>query len=382
MTSHVILIRNAAYHDFGGGERFPVFIAQILHDNNIEPIIISRNKKLISFAKDSNITVLRGMWWQRQNWSGVNALFFPLYLGWQLILFCYYAVVFLRLRPSAVHIQSKDDFIAGTYAAKLLGARVVWTDHADLKHVWKNITLPFKNPVGKLVYVAAHVADVITLVSESEKREVTAHFTERSAIRNKLKVIYNGTQDRLREYPPEKQSVFTFGVVGRLVIDKGINEAIEAFEAVHTQYPDTQLLLIGSGPHETDFKRKASGNPAIIFTGHQADPLALMAKLDVFMQPTYHEGFSVSLVEACMMQLPIIATRVGGNSEIIRDKQTGLLIRAKNSDELATAMKILYTDTKLARQLSGAARRQYEEKFVFDIIVKERFLPLYENNRH
>ena len=381
MTPRVILIRNAASYDFGGGERFPVFVAQILRNNNIEPIIISRNNTLLSFAKECNIDTLRGWWWHRQNWSGINALLFPVYLIWQLILFCYYTVIFLQLRPQAVHIQSKDDFIAGTYAAKLIGAKVVWTDHADLKHIWKNIGIPFKNPVGKLVYLAARTANTITLVSESEKSEISTHLPAHSLVRHKLQVVHNGTQDKLTEYPADKQPIFTFGVVGRLLVDKGINEVIEAFNKIHSLHPDTQLLLVGSGPHESKFKHKAKNNPAIFFTGHQTDPFAYMAKLDVFMQPTYHEGFSVSLVEATMMQLPIIATRVGGNGEIIKHQKTGLLVNAKDSNALADAMELLYSNTALANQLAMAARHQYEQKFIFDNIVKERFMPLYEISR-
>ena len=88
----------------------------------------------------------------------------------------------------------------------------------------------------------------------------------------------------------------------------------------------------------------------------------------------------MSLVEASMMQLPIIATRVGGNGEIIIHEKTGLLIEAKDSTALADAMKLLYANRALATQLATAARRQYEEKFIFDNIVKERFIPLYEND--
>ena len=90
------------------------------------------------------------------------------------------------------------------------------------------------------------------------------------------------------------------------------------------------------------------------------------------MQPTYHEGFSVSLVEATMMQLPIIATAVGGNVEIIKDKSTGLLVGAKNSNQLARAMEQLYNDKVLADKLAKAARQQYLNNFVFDKIVKEK----------
>ena len=378
----IILIRNAKSYDFGGGERFPVFVAESLKELGHNPIILSRHKNILELTILRNIPHIKGWWWAKQNWSGKHALLIPLYVFWQAVLTLYYLVTFLALQPKAVHIQSKDDFIAGTLAARLVGARVVWTDHADLKHIWKNITVWYKNPVGKLVYIAAHIAHYITLVSKSEEAEVEANLPKDSKILSKLTVVYNGVADQKSNYPAKKQSKFTFGVVGRLVADKGINEAIAAFEVINKKYPSTQLLLVGSGPDEAKFKQSAKNNPNIIFTGHQTEPLDYLAKLDVFMQPTYHEGFSVSLVEATMMQLPIIATAVGGNVEIIKDKSTGLLVGAKNSNQLARAMEQLYNDKVLADKLAKAARQQYLNNFVFDKIVKERFLPLYENDRN
>ena len=100
------------------------------------------------------------------------------------------------------------------------------------------------------------------------------------------------------------------------------------------------------------------------------------------MQPTYHEGFSVSLVEASMMQKPIIATAVGGNVEIIQNGKTGILVPAKDSAALEQAMEQLFTDGKLRDMLAHHAREQYLERFVFNTIVKERFMKLYEKTSH
>ena len=98
-----------------------------------------------------------------------------------------------------------------------------------------------------------------------------------------------------------------------------------------------------------------------------------------YLHPTYHEEFSVSLVEASMLQLPIIATSVGGNPEIIHNNKTGLLIPVKDSTALIDAMEQLYTDRKFRTNLAAAARRQYLARFVFHSIVEDQFIPLYEN---
>ncbi|HEX6416338.1 MAG TPA: glycosyltransferase family 4 protein [Candidatus Saccharimonadales bacterium] len=376
----VIIIRNAKSYDFGGGERFPVFLAETLAKNEMTPIVVSRSKKLLDFANDRSVPSVRGWWWSNQNWSGARVLLFPIYLLWQVVLFFWYLQLFIRKKPMAVHIQSKDDFIAATFAGKLAGARVIWTDHADLKHIWLNVRTWYKNPVGKLVHFAARFADAITMVSQSEKTLVTGHI-KNTGVLNKIRVVYNGVEDESALYADQnKEPDFTFCVASRLVTDKGINEVIEAFTMLQKNTPNVKLWLMGDGPEADTFKDKTAGNEQIIFLGHQKRPLEYMARAHVFVHPTYHEGFSVALVEASMLGLPIIATSVGGNTEIIINETTGLLVPAKDSQALRRVMARLYEDAKLRSKLGSSAREQYLGQFVFSNIVSSEFIPLYKGD--
>ncbi|HJP81593.1 MAG TPA: glycosyltransferase family 4 protein [Candidatus Saccharimonadales bacterium] len=377
-NTRIILIRNAMSYDFGGGERFPVFLAERLKAEGLDPLIISRSPKLLDFAKSRFIQTKRGWWWSWQNWSGVRIFLTPLYFCWQLILFFWYLQLFIRVKPAVVHAQGKDDFIAATFAASALGIRVVWTDHADLKHIWKNIRVWYKNPIGKLVHAAAKRSNVVTLVSESERSLVAANLKDNDPVLQKMTVVYNGSFDYAGEYPHSKNKHFIFVVVSRLVIDKGIREVIDAFTDVQKEHPASELWLIGDGPDEATLRDYAKDRDHIQFLGYQKDPLSFMARADVFVHPTYHEGFSVALVEASMLSLPIIATNVGGNGEIIRNEETGLLVPAQNVDALSAAMARLSTDPKLGSELGARARNQYEQKFDFARIVHDRFIPLYE----
>lgn len=377
--TRVILVRNAQPYDFGGGERFPVFVAEQLKKLGLEPVIISRSPKLLEFAGDCSVATVRGLWWQRQNWSGWRILLFPIYLVWQAILFFWYVRLFKKISPSAVHIQSKDDFIAATWAAKKVGARVIWTDHADLKHIWVNLTVWYKNPIGKLVYHAARKADAITVVSESERSLVSSLLPADSSVYQKIRVVYNGVIDTSASYTTPKADHSTFCIASRLVRDKGISEAIQAFSVVAAQYPSATLTILGDGPDKDVFQSQAKDTPGITFLGHQKDPLPYIAKAAIFIHPTYHEGFSVALVEASVLGRAIIATDVGGNPEIISDDQTGLLVPPRDSAALAHAMLRLIQDTGLANRLGKNAYRQYSERFEFSKIVREQFIPLYKD---
>lgn len=378
----IVLIRNAQPYDFGGAERFPVFVAETLKKHGFDPVIISRHQKLRKFAQKQKVHTVTGWWWRRQSWNGWRTVLLPIYLVWQLVLFFYYLTVFLRLHPMAIHIQSKDDFIAATYAARIIGAKVIWTDHADLKHIWRNIKVWYKNPVGKLVYVASRFVDAITVISNSEYQEVVDQLPQKNFVEKVLHIVNNGSPDAMDTYPPAQSNVFTFCSTNRLVTDKGISEMLSAFKRFHDLYPESKLVLVGNGPEEERFRETASGEPSIVFAGYQSDPLAFVAASDVLLQPTYHEGFSISILEGFMLQKPVIATSVGGNVEMIKDGVNGLLVPAKDADALYRAMVRLYDNPGLRDQLAKNARALYLQKFVFEDIIKEKFIPLYEKNNH
>lgn len=376
MRKTVISIRNAMAYDFGGGERVPVFIArEVANSSDLHPIVFSRSEKLLSFAKDNNVPCMKTWWWSRQNWSGKRALLIPIYVGWQVILYFYYLILFAKYQPTSVHLQSKDDFIAGTFAARTLGVTVFWSDYADLKHIFLNHKVWFKNPVGKMVYFAARFASKIIVVSKEDLRLISLNIPG-GLVKDKMSVIYNGSFDTPKSV--RRNEKFTFVSSSRIVTDKGIGELIEAFKKIHKIHPDTELHLLGDGPEREAFENKAKANKSIIFFGHISNPLNYVAKSHVFIIPTYHEGFSIALVEACMLGMPIIATEVGGNPEIIQHKKTGLLVKAKDSDDLFKAMEELYINTDLRLTIGKNARNKYLDEFNFQTIIKNHFIPLYK----
>jgi glycosyltransferase involved in cell wall biosynthesis len=378
-TNRILIIRNAKSYDFGGGERVPVLIAREVENNSdLWPIVLSGSQKLLDFAMKESVSHMKSWWWSNQNWSGPRVLLTPIYIVWQIILYFYYLIVFLKFRPSAVHLQSKDDFIAGTFAARTLNIRVLWSDYADLKHIFMNHRVWYKNPIGKMVYIAAHFTEKIIVVSEEDKSLISVHIPN-GTVKNKMIVIYNGAFDIYKK--TKKSEVFTFTSSSRIVTDKGMCELIEAFEMLNKEFPNTALNIIGDGPERNHFEKLAKSNKSISFLGYKSNALDYVNKAHVFIIATYHEGFSLALVEACMMKMPIIATAVGGNVEIIYDHQTGLLVPVKNVNALYEAMKLLYKDDKLRQKLADNAREQYLKNFQFCQIVKEKFIPIYEGKK-
>jgi glycosyltransferase involved in cell wall biosynthesis len=369
----IALIRNSYSYDVGGGEMFPINLSRLLPENGYEPVILSANKKTLEIAQNASIKTTRSPWWSFQNFSGIRVGLLPLYLLWMLFVIGWYLHYFTKNRIDVVHPQSRDDFVAATIAGQLLRKRVVWSDHADLKHIYANHRKWHKNPVGKLVYLIGLHASYVIIESNSERaliEKVLGHSTP-----SNYSVVYPGVMDTYR-HASQGNKGCTFVSTSRLVEAKGILELIMAFQML--SLPDTQLKICGDGPDAARFREAAKGSPAIEFLGHVKDVSSILDTSDVFVHPTYHEGFGLSLAEAEMFGLPIVASNVGSIPEIVQDGLSGILVPPKSPQALADAMRRLADDAKLRSTMGKNGRKIYLEHFQFDEIVRDKMLPLYE----
>lgn len=369
----VALIRNSYSFDIGGAEIFPVNLGKILVANDYEPFVLSANKRTLKMSSAANLNIARSPWWSFQNFSGLKMSLFPVYLLWIIILTLWYFIYFLHKHIDIVHPQSRDDFIASTFAARLLHRQIIWTDHADLKYVYMNHKKWYKNPVGKLVYMASKLADKVIIESHSEKSLIESSLSMK--LPDNYAVIHLGAIDN---YKPtnRKDGALVLVSTSRMVKAKGIGELIEAFKLIDSA--DVILKLCGDGPDIDHFKSLANGIKNIEFLGHVDDVTDVLRNSDVLMHPSYHEGFGLSLVEAEMCGLPIIASNVGSIPEIVKDGTNGILVNPKSVEGLAAAMSLLVKDAELRTVMGKAGRKIFLKNFQFDIIVKEKFLPLYE----
>lgn len=246
----------------------------------------------------------------------------------------------------------------------------------DLRYVFENIAKPGRNLVGKLVYWVTRFADTIILISDNEHRLVTSQFKNPHALDNKITIIKNGVVDKLADTPYIPHDDFIFSTVSRVVRNKGIGEVIDAFQ----QLPKTvtaKLHIYGDGKDLDAFKKQAAGNGSIVFFGHTNNSLQAIRQADVFILPSYQEGFSIALLESTMLGSAVIATNVDSNGEIIKDGRNGLLVLARDVSSLSAAMLQLYENKSLRTKLGKAARETYEQEFNLVTKVEKEILPLY-----
>jgi len=150
------------------------------------------------------------------------------------------------------------------------------------------------------------------------------------------------------------------GFVGRLTRDKGIEELVRAFVAVHERNRKVMLLLIGDYEHRDrpadDVIRTISGHPSIRFVGFQSDVVPGMAAMDVVALPTYREGLGNVLLEAAALGLPTVATDATGARDAILPGTTGVQVPVGDAEALRDAFLMLARDPALREQMGRAGR--------------------------
>jgi glycosyltransferase involved in cell wall biosynthesis len=160
------------------------------------------------------------------------------------------------------------------------------------------------------------------------------------------------------------------GTVSRLNPVKGVDFLIQAL----AQVDGGTLVVIGDGPKRAMLEILASYLGVagrIHWLGHRRDVPHLLPALDVFVQPSLHEGLPNAVLEAMAAGLPVVATAVGGTPEVVVDGITGLLVPPSDPDTLAQAITILLRDSGLRHKMARAGRERVAKHFAVKRMVEQ-----------
>jgi len=177
-----------------------------------------------------------------------------------------------------------------------------------------------------------------------------------------------------------KKDIRTITYIGRLDSYKGVDFLLKGFKELLSKVDNVRLNIVGDGPDETLLKNEAKDLGIldnITFKGRQEDILSELYNTDIFVLPSLSEGMSNVLLEAMACGLPVVATFVGGNSDLIRDRYNGILIPPRDSTMLSAALLELLEDEELAQRLGEEARKTIEKNYSMDQIV-DKYIKLYE----
>ncbi len=172
----------------------------------------------------------------------------------------------------------------------------------------------------------------------------------------------------LREQYGLDENDFVLTFVGRIVKDKGINELVEAVKKLNSKYSNVKLLLIGNfentgNPISDTTKKIIEESDFIIATGPQSNIASFLSITDLFVFPSYREGFGLSLMEAGAMGVPSIASDIPGCNEVVIDGKTGFLIPSHSSQSIIENIEKLYNDRELLNQIKSNCRNSIVERY-------------------
>jgi glycosyltransferase involved in cell wall biosynthesis len=215
-------------------------------------------------------------------------------------------------------------------------------------------------------------ADRVISVCEAFTRRLVAYGVRRERIR----VLHNsatppmaaptGGNAALRKALGIETNDAIILTIGRMSREKGHADLLEALHLLHADVPPWRTVLVGDGPERerlVSLAARLGVADRVVFAGFRSDVQRFYGVAKVFALPSHSEGSSNVIMEAMAARVPIAATAVGGNPEIVTDEETALLSRGRDPEGLARSLTRLLTDPMLVTRLTAAAHSRAMSRF-------------------
>ncbi|HEU4327293.1 MAG TPA: glycosyltransferase family 4 protein [Roseiflexaceae bacterium] len=273
-----------------------------------------------------------------------------------------------RLRPHIIntHVEFADT-LGDAYRLLGIAPILVRTGHNVLEWTFSRLAAPIMHSIHPLV-CTAEVGVSRAIVQQLDRRPV-ARLLQRRAL-----YIHNGvdndvvlgqrTGQNMRATLGIAPDIPLFGVVARLAEQKGLSFLIRAMPLVRAELPGARLVIAGDGEQAEDLRALVEHHDlsdCVSLLGARSDAVDLIDSLDVFVLPSLWEGLPTVVMEAMLVDTPVVATDVAGTRDLVLDGQTGLLAPPRDPEALAAAMLRQYRDRASARAMAQRARAHVEE---------------------
>lgn len=368
MAKRIVLILKFPFSSlFGGGEQHTLTMVEELRKRGFSFFLISSCPILLKEFQKRNWPTKK-IWAPKEPVSKGSLILFPFLAPYFFLRLLFLLFIYrLNYRIRILYCFSLTEKILITLPARILGMKVIWVEHVSVKR-W--LTL---NPYRVFYTLYSRFAQII-VISQAIKKELTE---ELKINPKRVVVIYNGI-----DIPPGNihdfrvrvsKKGFIMGVIARLEKEKGIEYLLRATEIVSKIIPKVKLIVVGDGGQKRNLIWLANSlNIAnqVQFVGFQQNIRQWIRNFDVLILPSSkRESFGIVLIEAMANLRPVIASRIGGTTEIIEHKKTGLLVEPGNSEELTQAIIYLYNHPEEALEMIKKARKKVELNFTKEKMV-------------
>lgn len=271
-------------------------------------------------------------------------------------------------RFDVVHTHNAYPHLYATVAARLAGVPVVvHTRHGRRFGHNRRERLQFA--------LASRLADRVIAVSDDTARlcRSMGKLDEQKVIR-----IWNGVDVKRFAFRGASTEPIAIAV-GRLSAEKDFATLLRAADRVRTVVPEFQLRLVGDGPERGSLEALAAElclGGCVQFLGERSDVSACLAEAGFYVCSSKTEGISLTILEAMATGLPVVATRVGGNPEIVLDDETGLLVPPADAEALAGGILRMCAAGRERVRWSEMGRLRVEQEFDMRVMA-DRYADLY-----
>ncbi|MFA6074750.1 MAG: glycosyltransferase family 4 protein [Negativicutes bacterium] len=282
--------------------------------------------------------------------------------------------LFSKIKPDIVHCHSSKTGLIGRVSAKVLLIPTVFTAHG-----WATLRSYGKLKTWLYLIIekfAAYLTDCMVCISTGDLQLAKKMFACK-----RFELVYNGIPDtEFLATRHDSARPLKLCMVARFAHPKTPGIVVAALEKLLAQGTIMQLTLIGGGPDIDKMKNqfdKSSVAKEIKFFGETAYVERELLNYDVFVLSTIWEGLPISIIEAMRAGLPVVASNVGGNSDLIVDEVTGYLFESGDVDKLAEILNKINCNRGLLQQLGNNGRRRYHELFTEKVML-EKTVKIYE----
>lgn len=337
----------------GGVEIYTLELDKRLATSGVTIYFLSNLKSLLDKLQHCSVKVLQ-IWGKKV--GGVKRallviLLQPLYSLYYLPLLCYYRF-YKNVRN--VHLQDVGEKFILSPLCKLLGFRVIWTEHGILSSWLKN------RLVLKYFRIISHFADNIIAVSQLTRDDLVQTLKINP---NKVKVIYNGVDlSKIKQQENHDQSKIVISYIGRMSSDKKIDDFVKE---IPLNLTGLEFHFIGDGDLLTSLQEKFASKKHLKFWGFQEDKKRFLQQMDIFIHPSLHpgEGTSLGIIEAMAYGKPVVAFDTGSFKELIQSGVNGYLIPNGDYQEFLDRILSLAKDKDLRLKMGGKGYQITKEKF-------------------
>lgn len=278
-----------------------------------------------------------------------------------------------RHRIRVLHAHGYRTDVMGWVVTRGLAVAVVTTHHGWIRNNSR------QHLFARLALRLCTRFDGVELVSDQMREELPAAFRHSdrvTIVRNGI-VLEDyrpqGRRDHVRRTLRVASDDVILGVIGRLSIEKGCVEMVETFAIVARRRPNVRLAFIGEGPLQTELHarvRKLGLDGRVDFVPHQTTVQPYYDAIDMLVSPSRTEGLSNVILEALTSGKPVVATRVGGNGEILTDGVSGLLVPPMDSEQLARAILRVIEEPGLSERLIQGGMARVRDEFDFELRMR------------